>query len=422
MGANASRNSSVNVDNANVGNNVNGGQSLAEKDLYATQSDVSSQPGLLRKRQPFDMQHVMRAKNDKKSDRWYMEDVTTTSHEPRHRRCSTRFSDKTTQAAAGTTAQLRANDQIGSIGEGRGRGGGRGGGGTVAAERSTASQPPLCVNTPQNVALLMEKFDSDVRQLLPYCFDAAGEPEFSIALCFVSRLTMQDRAASQRFDCKYFPRFQTSQRAFYFRLVPVGEQNDRLFVVEYYDSPLYEVPTLVFNTHGWIQFEALLRLFFHQGYRYLMKLFPESSPLCGGDMANSICTTTAQSPAFFSHRVELRNEPNFNSTLKRDERVEAYEDKRAHEQAYQRQQREEQGEEQRDEQGEEDDDENDENNENDAYDDSDSSDSDGINKDGNIDLRSSSAQTAFSVSIPVRDYATFGKHGARNFAAEQSVW
>lgn len=219
-------------------------------------------------------ENAMREKKNR-IDRWYMEDVTTTSHEPRRSKHlqmndeGEEEEDKVRVAANRDSRKLKRperrerneNDQEAHQEQ--------------KDMSSGGSQPPLYVNTPQNVAMFMEKFDSDIKLLLPYCFGSCGEAEFSIALCFVSRLTMQDRIASQRAECRYFPPFQSSQRAFYFRLIPVGEQSDRLFVVEYYDRPEYLSPALVFNPHGWIQFEALLRLFFHQGYRYLMKLFPE---------------------------------------------------------------------------------------------------------------------------------------------------
>lgn len=144
----------------------------------------------------------------------------------------------------------------------------------AASGDESCSTHVLCVNTPDSVAMFMEKFESDIKLLLPYCY-RDGKAEASIALCFVSRLTVQDREASQKDSCKFFPRFQASQRDFYFRLIPVGAQSDGLFVVEYYNMPDYRHPTYVFDTHCWIEIEALLRLFFQQGYRYLMKLFPE---------------------------------------------------------------------------------------------------------------------------------------------------
>lgn len=194
---------------------------------------------------------------------WYFEDVTTTSQEPRRRM----------EHIPLTTS-------------------------------SANSQSVICVNTPDNVALFMEKFESDVRLLLPYCYNGSA-PESSIALCFVSRLTMQDRTASQRPDCKFFPPFQASQRAFYFRLIPIGEPHDRLFIVEYYNTPEYRQATWVFDTHCWIQFEALLRLFFQQGYRYLMKLFPEDISLsCSEHVTAATCSSSA-----YAHSMSIPTPP-----------------------------------------------------------------------------------------------------------------
>lgn len=148
---------------------------------------------------------------------------------------------------------------------------------TVAVQ--AASPPMKAVNHLHNVDNFMLDFFGDLDKMLQYCF--VGGVRRSIALCFVDRLTRSDREASGRADCVFFSHFSAAQHAYYFRLVPLTRSaKTRAFAVEYYATANYEQLRGVFGMSDWIKFEALLRLFFHRGFQYLMKVFPTSHK-CG---------------------------------------------------------------------------------------------------------------------------------------------
>lgn len=135
-------------------------------------------------------------------------------------------------------------------------------------------RPVPAVNHPANVDQFMIEFYADIDKLLPYCYAGDGK-RGSLAVCFVDRLTRQDREHSCRPECTFFPLFSAADEVFYFRLVPLSASpKTRAFAVEYYKTGDYRQPVGVFGVTDWIKFEALLRLFFHRGFRYLMKVFP----------------------------------------------------------------------------------------------------------------------------------------------------
>lgn len=153
-------------------------------------------------------------------------------------------------------------------------------GDTTAHAHSEASRrrPVAAVNHPANVDQFMIEFYADIDKLLPYCYSGATK-RGSLAVCFVDRLTRQDREHSCRPDCTFFPPFAAADEVFYFRLVPLSASpKTRAFAVEYYKTGDYAQPVGVFGVTDWIKFEALLRLFFHRGFRYLMKVFSAEHP------------------------------------------------------------------------------------------------------------------------------------------------